>query len=100
MENKIMETQEELELTGQQIERLDEMYDAVYNTILVLAEKDSESLSWDMEIIGNATEALVAILAKDHNIHVRYPGIVTNEDGSQFYEEYPTKTGLTKSLEH
>jgi len=99
MENKIIETQVELELTGEQIERLDEMYGAVHEAICILAEKDSEELPYDISIIGDITDAIINALAKDHNIHVRYPGIVTNEDGSQFYEEYPTKTGLTKSLD-
>lgn len=72
-----------LELTDEMLQRLDEMYNAVYECICTFAEKE---IPWDMEIIGNATEAIISEL-KNHSIKVRYPGVVTNEDGQQHYEE-------------
>ena len=74
---------EELELTQEQIERNDEIDNAVHECICILAEKD---LEWDMHIIGNVTETIKIELEK-HNIHVRHPGIIMNEDGSEEYAE-------------
>lgn len=79
----VSEKGKELELTDEMLQRLDEMYNAVYECICTFAEKE---IPWDMEIIGNATEAIISEL-KNHSIKVRYPGVVTNEDGQQHYEE-------------
>lgn len=81
---------QELELIDENIKRIDKMVarndeidNAVYECICILAEKE---LDWDMEIIGNATEAIIAEL-ENHDIKVRYPGVTTDEDGRQHYEE-------------
>ena len=76
----------ELAFTDKQLERLDEIYNTVYETLLVLLEKNGDELPWDMELVGNVTDA-IAETCESLGHHVRYPSIVTNEDGSQTYEE-------------
>jgi len=81
-------TEEELELTDEMSERNDEIDNAVYDLILTLAEKEPDELEWDMAIIGNATDILKEFLWNNFQIRVRHPGVVTNEDGTQYYAEY------------
>jgi hypothetical protein len=76
---------EELELTDEMIERNDVIDNAVYACILELAEKDEDELPWSMEIIGDVTDAIKASLLM-HKIKVRHPGVVTEANGSQHYE--------------
>ena len=76
----------ELTFTDKQLERLDEVYNTVYESLLVLLEKTEDELPWDMELIGNVADA-IAETCESLGHHVRYPSIVTNEDGSQIYEE-------------
>lgn len=80
MENK---QEEELELTDEMLERLDEIDNTVYACICTLAE---EPIDWDMEIIGAVTENISAVLER-HGIKMRWPSIVTNEDGTQEYSD-------------
>ena len=75
-----------LGLTDEMIERNDAIDNAVYDCILILSEDSSGDLPWDMEIIGDVTDAIKAALAS-HDIKVRHPGIVTEEDGRQYYED-------------
>lgn len=74
----------ELELTDKQIARNDEIDNAVYECLHVLTEM--ADLDWNMEIIGEATDALKTVLI-NHGYKVRHPGIITEPDGSQHYEE-------------
>jgi hypothetical protein len=76
--------EDELELTNEQVERNDEIDNAVFNCFNILAEKE---LKWDMEVIGGGTTVIKSFL-KDYGIEVRHPGIVTLEDGTQEYREY------------
>ena len=76
----------ELELTQEMIERNDDIDNVVYDLILTLAEKSSEELEWSMAIIGEVTDAVKAVLDR-FGIQVRHPAIVTNEDGTQEYED-------------
>lgn len=73
-----------LELNDEQLERNDDIDNAVFACITILAEKD---LDWNMEMIGTVTESIKTDLLKYFNIKVRHPGIITNEDGSQYYAE-------------
>jgi len=73
----------DLELTDSQIARNDDIDNAVYACICTLTEQE---IDWDMEIIAEVTEAIKAAL-EPFNLKVRHPGIITNEDGSQTYEE-------------
>jgi len=75
-----------LEFTAEMTERNDTIDNAVYDCILALAEKDEDELPWDMEIIGDVTDAIQAVLER-HGFHMRHPGVVTEPDGSQHYDE-------------
>lgn len=79
---------EELELTDEMISRNDEIDNTVYQAILTLTEKSEEELPWDMRLIGEVTDSIESTLWNDFKLKVRHPGIVTNEDGSQFYSDY------------
>ena len=75
-----------LELTDEQLARNDEIDNAVYDMLLVLTEKNEEEFPWNMEHIGNITEMIEEYFEKI-NIHIRHPGIVTDEEGNQYYTE-------------
>ena len=77
---------EPLELTDEMIERNDTIHNAVYDCILALAEKNGDELPWNMSIIGEATDAIQAVL-ENHGFQMRYPAIVTEPDGRQHYDE-------------
>lgn len=86
-----------LELTDEMIARNDEIDNAVYKCICTLTQKDSECdpnaensdniLDWDMELIGEVDEAIVAVL-KSHGLEVHSPCIVHNSDGTEEYGEF------------
>lgn len=82
-ETKMEKEREELELTQDMIERNDEIDNSVHECICILAEKD---LEWNMEIIGNVTDAIKSVLST-YGIAVRHPGVVTDENGVQSYAE-------------
>lgn len=73
------------ELTDKQSERNDEIYNAVYEMCKVVAEDDN--LEWDMYYLGEIAE-LAANMMAGRGYRVRFPAIVTEEDGSQHVEEY------------
>ena len=72
-----------LELTDEMAARNDVIDNAVYECIVMLADTPVE---WDMEIIGDVTDAIVAVLA-GFGIKVWHPSIVTEADGSQYYSD-------------
>lgn len=81
---------EELELSDDHIDRLDEIDNAVYQCILVLLGKTEEDFPWDMHYIGEVTDGIVEfLLEKGHRIY--RPAIVTEPDGTQHIEEYEVK---------
>lgn len=73
------------ELSDEQVARNDEIYDAVYEMCKVMCE--NENLEWDMYYIGEIAE-LAANLLITRGEKVRFPSIVTEEDGTQHIEEY------------
>ena len=77
---------EELELTDEQLARNDDIDNAIYDMLLVLTEKNEEEFPWNMEHIGNITMMIEDYFEK-RNIHIRHPGIITDEDGNQYYAE-------------
>ena len=78
-----MENREELELTEEMLERINEINNSVHKCLCILTEKD---IQWDMEIIGTVEESIQSIL-EEHGIKMRWPGIVTNDDGTQEFAE-------------
>ena len=80
-----MDTAEELELTDAQADRNDEIYESVFETCKVLAE--NPDLEWNMAFIGEIADFSASLLTK-HGIKVRFPSVVTEQDGTQHIEEY------------
>ena len=78
-------TDKEVELSDRQSERVDEVYDAVYEMCKTLTE--NENLEWDMCFIGEIADFAANTLVLAGN-KVRYPAVVTEEDGSQYIAEY------------
>lgn len=63
----------EVELNDRQIERLDEIDNAMYDFLLVLLEKTPESFPWDMHHIGEAVDAVQDVmLSHGFDIHRPY----------------------------
>jgi hypothetical protein len=71
-----------LELTDEMIERNDEIDNAVFECIKILAEYDN--MEWDMAIIGEVTDAIKDVL-NSFGIKVRHPAVATEPDGTQYY---------------
>ena len=76
---------EELELPSEYSKRNDDIYDAVFELCKVLTEKPD--LEWDMEFIGEITDMAASILI-DQGFRIRYPTIIIEPDGRQYFEEY------------
>ena len=76
---------EDMELSEEQSTRVDEIYDAVYEMCKVLTE--NPDLKWDMYYIGDIADHAASILCSSGN-RVRYPAVVTEDDGKQYTEEY------------
>lgn len=76
---------DELELNDEQIERLDEIYNGVFELCKIMSE--NQKLEWNMSFIGEISDCAESILT-EHGIKVRFPSIVTDLDGSQHIEEY------------
>ena len=74
-----------LELDDGQAERVDEIHNAVFEMCKVLAE--NPDLEWDMYYIGNIADYAANTLCLMGN-KVRYPAVVTGEDGRQYIEQY------------
>lgn len=75
----------EPELTDEQVARIDEIHNAVYELCKVLTE-DPE-LEWDMQYIGEIADCAAETMCKV-GYKVRYPAIVSEEDGPDRIEEY------------
>lgn len=73
------------ELSDEQSGRCDEIYNAIYEMCKVVA--DNEELEWDMYYIGEIAE-LAANMMVNMGYKVRFPAIVTEDDGYQYIEEY------------
>lgn len=75
----------ELELSDEQFVRNDEIYNAAFEFCKVVAE--DENLEWNMEILGQIADYAAELLTS-HGSKVRFPSVVTEEDGTQHIEEY------------
>ena len=78
----------EIELINETNERNNEIVNATYYYILTLLEKDENDFEFDMAVVGGVLEATIETLWKNHGLKVRWPSVVTEEDGSQHYSEY------------
>ena len=73
----------EIEFSGRQIEQLDAIDNAVYQTILTFLNKTEDEFPWDMRYIGEVAGTLL-----DLGQRVYRPAIITEKDGSVRLEEY------------
>lgn len=76
---------EELELTEEQVERLDELDDAAYRFLQVLM--DDPGLAWDMRHIGELLDIAADFMYKN-GFRIRYPAIEEGPDGARRVEYY------------
>ena len=76
---------EELELTDAQADRNDEIYEAAFEFRKVLTE--NPDLEWDMAYLGEIADLAAGVLTKQ-GYRVRFPSVVTEQDGTQYIEEY------------
>ena len=75
------------EVTSAQTERLDEIDNAVYQTILAFLNKSEDEFPWDMYYIGEVAECIEeTLLSMGQRVH--RPVIVTGKDGISRIEEY------------
>lgn len=80
-------SERELELSDSQLERIDEVENAVYELCKILTE-DSD-IEWSMSYIGEIADLASNVLASNGH-KVRYPSIVIEPDGRQHIEDYVT----------
>lgn len=75
------------ELNDRQLERLDEIDNAVYQTILAFLDKSEDEFPWDMHYIGEVAECIEeTLLSMGQRVH--RPAILTEKDGTSNIEEY------------
>ena len=74
-----------MELTNEQIERQDEIYNGVFELCKIMSE--NQELEWNMSFVGEIADCAESILMR-HGIRVRFPAIVTDPDGAEHIEEY------------
>lgn len=80
-------TNQEVELDDVQLSRIDDVYNAVFEMCKVLA--DNEDLEYNMNYLGPMTELVINTLLDDKVCDkIYFPGVITNEDGSQMIEQY------------
>lgn len=72
------------ELSPRQIERLDEIDNAMYEFLLVLLEKDESEFPWDMQYIGEAVDAIENIMY-GYGFDIHRPAVINDDDGSDDY---------------
>lgn len=75
---------ENLELTDAQADRNDDIYEAAFEFCKVLTE--NPDLEWDMAFLGEIADLAASIMTEQGH-KVRFPSIVTEEDGTQYIEE-------------
>lgn len=81
---------EKLELSREQAARINEIYDSVYGMCKVLTE--NPDLQLDMYYIDDIADYAANLLYLLGN-RVRYPAVVTGENGKQHVEEYHCEGG-------
>lgn len=74
-----------VELSNAQVERNDEIYNSVYELCQIMAE--DEDLEWDMAFIGEIADYAAELLTQ-RGIRVRFPSVVTEDDGTRHVEDY------------
>ena len=80
LEGKLEDDDDRDELSPRQIERLDEIDNAMYEFLLVLLEQDEDEFDWDMYHIGEAVDAVQQVML-DHGFDIHRPYI--EDDGER-----------------
>ena len=70
--------EEVVELSSDQLERVDEIYNATHELLKVFVE--SEDLEWDMQLIGPVADYIASWLVKQGK-QVRFPAVVETDEG-------------------
>ena len=70
--------EEVVELSSDQLERVDEIYNATHELLKVFVE--SEALEWDMQLIGPVADYIASWLVKQGK-QVRFPAVVETDEG-------------------
>lgn len=71
----------EVELNDEQLARNDEIYNAVYDMCKVLTE--NENLEWDMNYIEEIVQFAISKMLWVNGVNkIRFPGVITSDDGS------------------
>lgn len=91
VETELSPPQAKMELSAAQLEQLDVMENAVYQTILVFLKKTESEFPWNMEYIGNVTDAIEKCLM-DMGQRVYRPAIITQNNGRQSVADYQEQT--------
>lgn len=90
LEGKHDDEDDRAELSPRQIERLDEIDNAMYQFLLVLLERDEDEFGWDMYHIGEAVDAVQQVML-DHGFDVQRPYI--EDDGKNRVVHEDEKAG-------
>lgn len=81
----IQEYENEVELSNEQIARLDEIDNAAFDFCKIMTE--DRNLKWDMSFIGEIADFAANALTR-HGFKVRYQAIVDDGDDGEHIEEY------------
>ena len=78
-----------VEFNEKQIDRIDDVYHAVYDCILSVINKTSEEYPWDMSIIGPVTENIIGTLLAHRAVdEIYFPSRVHERNGDIHIEDY------------
>lgn len=84
---KEVPTKKEVELSDKHLERLDEIYNAIYDMCKVISQ--NEDLEYNMDYIGGIADYVVGrLLTFKYCDKIYYPAVDIDENGSQKIEEY------------
>ena len=80
-----IEPADEPEFSDAQVQRIDEIHNAVYDLCRVLTENDD--LEWDMAYIGEIADIACGILV-DQGHRIRYPARIWDDEGPCYIVDY------------
>lgn len=88
-------SEKRLELSPRQLERLDEIDNAMYQFLLVLLEKDESEFPWNMQYIGETVDAIEDIMFR-YGFDIHRPAVI---DDDSFGDHYVTEGSYHTSKE-
>ncbi len=78
-----MMEKQEVELNQSQLERIDELHNAVYDLCVLFTE--NPDLEWDMHYIGEIADRITDALV-EYGERVHYPAVVHDDNGDRIIE--------------